>query len=237
MSPYGFSGFQVVPGAYIQCGKFILRNTTCLTPCLLFFLLDFPQTSKASWLQVEYHTSAFLPTKNQHGSAHPTMSRLGSLPANLCAHLQNTSRSFHPRACIPYTNSALAISNILLRSGLVSNISLGSPAGPDPASFNTLPIPAKKLWIGLKHRDGQPVLRRMNLVSKPSFRVVVSKEELGRLLVGKRARNVPGVGIGEILIVKTPEDRREGRTNAERYMEGWEAFRAGLGGEVICRVA
>ncbi|WVQ77814.1 hypothetical protein IAR50_007504 [Cryptococcus sp. DSM 104548] len=165
------------------------------------------------------------------------MSRLGSLPANLCAHLQNTSRAFHPRTAVPYTSSSLAISSILLRSGLVSNVSLGSPAGPDPKSFESLPVPAKKLWIGLKHRDGQPVLRRMGLVSKSSFRVVVSREELGRLLVGKRARNVPGVGLGEIFIVRTPEDKKEGRTGVNRYMEGWEAWRAGLGGEVLCRVA
>ncbi|WVQ94354.1 hypothetical protein IAU59_001433 [Kwoniella sp. CBS 9459] len=161
---------------------------------------------------------------------------LGPLPANLCAHLQNTSRGFHARTSVPFSTSSLAISSILLRSGLISNVSLGSTAGPDPTSFNTLPLPARKLWIGLKHRNGQPVLRRMGLVSKPSFRVLVNRDELGRLLVGKRARNVAGVGIGEVLIVRTEEDRQNGRTGVDRYMEGWEAWRAGLGGEVICRV-
>ncbi|WWC59920.1 uncharacterized protein I303_102482 [Kwoniella dejecticola CBS 10117] len=161
---------------------------------------------------------------------------LGPLPANLCAHLQNTSRGFQAKTSVPFSNSSLAISSILLRSGLISNVSLGSPAGPDPTSFNSLPIPARKLWIGLKHRNGQPVLRRMGLVSKPSFRVVVDRDELGRLLVGKRARNVAGVGMGEILIVRTQEDVKSGRIGTNRYLEGWEAWRAGLGGEVICRV-
>ncbi|WVN85467.1 uncharacterized protein L203_100613 [Cryptococcus depauperatus CBS 7841] len=165
------------------------------------------------------------------------MSRLGSIPANFCTHLQNTSRGFHPRTSVPFSSTSLAISNILLRSGLVSTISLGSPTGPDPVKFNSLPVPAKKLWIGFKHRDGQPILRRMNLVSKSSLRVVVSREELGRLLLGKRARNVPGVGIGEIFIVRTPEDKKAGRIGMTRYMEGSEAWKAGLGGEVICRVA
>ncbi|WVW79688.1 hypothetical protein I302_101658 [Kwoniella bestiolae CBS 10118] len=165
-----------------------------------------------------------------------TTRSLGPLPANLCAHLQNTSRGFQSKTSVPFSTSSLAISSILLRSGLISNVSLGSPAGPDPSSFQTLPIPARKLWIGLKHRNGQPVLRRMGLVSKPSFRVVVGRDELGRLLVGKRARNVAGVGMGEILIVRTEEDAKSGRTGTNRYLEGWEAWRAGLGGEVICRV-
>ncbi|KAK8861296.1 hypothetical protein IAR55_002115 [Kwoniella newhampshirensis] len=165
-----------------------------------------------------------------------TTKALGPLPANLCAHLQNTSRGFHAQTSLPYSTSSLAISSILLRSGLISNVTLGSPAGPSPSQFPNLPIPARKLWIGLKHRNGQPVLRRMNLVSKSSFRVLVTRDELGRLLVGKRARNVAGVGIGEILIVRTEEDQRQGRVRGEKYMEGWEAWRAGLGGEVICRV-
>lgn len=76
----------------------------------------------------------------------------------------------------------------------------------------------------------------MNLVSKPSVRIHVDREELGRILSGKRAKNVPGIGMGEVLVVKVPEDRLKGRKGAELYKEGWEAWRAGLGGEIICRV-
>ncbi|WWC87570.1 uncharacterized protein L201_002460 [Kwoniella dendrophila CBS 6074] len=158
---------------------------------------------------------------------------LGSLPANLCAHLQNTSRGFQSKTSVPFSKSSLAISSILLRSGLISNVTLGSPAGPDPQKFNELSIPSKKLWIGLKHRNGQPVLRRMSLISKPSFRVFLTRDELGRLLLGKRARNVPGVGMGEILIIRTQSQNKD---KDNQYLEGWEAWRAGLGGEVICRV-
>jgi hypothetical protein len=75
----------------------------------------------------------------------------------------------------------------------------------------------------------------MGLVSKPSLRVMVTRTELGLLLTGKRARNVEGVGLGEVLIVKVPSDKEKGRTGADTYVEGWEAWRMGLGGEVICR--
>jgi ribosomal protein S8 len=73
------------------------------------------------------------------------------------------------------------------------------------------------------------VLRRISLVSKGSKRVVVSRDELGRLLTGRRAQNVDGVGMGEILIVRdiSPDNRG--------WLEGWEAWRLGVGGELVCR--
>jgi hypothetical protein len=76
----------------------------------------------------------------------------------------------------------------------------------------------------------------MNLVSKPSVRIKVDHGELGRILSGKRAKNVAGMGLGEVLVVRVPEDKATGRKGTELYMEGWEAWRAGLGGEIVCRV-
>lgn len=88
--------------------------------------------------------------------------------------------------------------------------------------------------MGLKFRDNNPVLRKGKIVSKASKRVMVTHEELGRLLTGRRARNVEGLGLGEVLVVR---DMREGgeRGTQESYLEGWEAWRKGLGGEVVCR--
>lgn len=76
----------------------------------------------------------------------------------------------------------------------------------------------------------------MNLVSKPSVRIHVDREELGRILTGKRAKNVAGLGMGEVLVLRVSEDKTAGRKGIETYKEGWEAWRAGLGGEIICRV-
>ncbi|ORX36450.1 ribosomal protein S8 [Kockovaella imperatae] len=148
-----------------------------------------------------------------------------SLPQNLCTHLQNVSRSTLARTSVPYTQSSLTICAILLRHGLISNMTLGDPTAADPTNFRRLSPPQKRIWLGLKYRNGIPVLRNMSLISKPSKRIYATKDELGRILTGRRAVNVAGVGIGEILVVKTPDT----------LMEGWEAWRAGLGGELILR--
>lgn len=153
------------------------------------------------------------------------------LPTALCSHVVNSSRAFLSQTSLPYAKSSLAISSLLLRHGFISSVTLGTPTHPSPTDFVSSPVSAKRIWLGLKHRNGQPVLRRMNLVSKPSVRVSMSKDELGRILRGNRAKNVSGVGMGEIIVVRTLDG------HVEEYKEGWEAFRAGQGGEIVCRVA
>ncbi|KAJ9121956.1 hypothetical protein QFC24_004539 [Naganishia onofrii] len=156
------------------------------------------------------------------------MPTLKSPPANLITQLLTSSRANLLRTSLPYTSLSLSLTSLLLRHGLVSSLSLGTPHAPSPSEFPTLPAASKRLWVTLKHRAGQPVLRRMQLVSKASKRVVVTREELGRLLTGRRARHVAGVGMGEILVVRDEE--------GGEVMEGWEAWRRGKGGEVVCRV-
>lgn len=158
-------------------------------------------------------------------------------PHRICSHLMNTSRAALARTSLPYSNAALGITGILARHGLISSITLGTPTQPDPTAFPTLPKPAQRIWVNLKQRNGQPVLNRINVVSKGSLRKTVSREELHRLLRGRRARNVGGTGVGEILVVKVPVDPSLGRKGMNTYMEGWEAWRAGLGGEVVCRAS
>lgn len=90
----------------------------------------------------------------------------------------------------------------------------------------------------MKYRNGIPVMRHFDLVSKGSQKVRVDRDELGRLLLGKRVKNsVQGVGIGELLVVRT--DRSPTKTSQEsgQYLEGWEAWRAGYGGDIVARVA
>ncbi|KAK1920852.1 putative mitochondrial ribosomal protein of the small subunit [Papiliotrema laurentii] len=162
---------------------------------------------------------------------------LTTIPHKLCSHLQNVSRGAIARTPLPYTTANLAISTILLRHGLISNLTLGDPQQPNPSAFHSAAALQRRIWVDMKYRNGLPVLRNMSLISKPSFRVYVTRDELGRILHGKRARNVGGVGMGEILIVKTENDRSRGRTGRDTYMDGWEAWRAGLGGELLLRAA
>lgn len=163
--------------------------------------------------------------------------RLPTLPHRLCAHLVNTSHSSLASTSLPYSTSSLAITSVLLRHGLISNLTLGNPTHPAPTEFANLPAPSKRIWVGLKYRNGSPVLKRLNLVSKPSQRRIVNNKELGAILAGKRAQNVAGAGLGEVFVVRVLD--REGRQikGQETFMEGWEAWRAGFGGELVCRAA
>lgn len=158
-------------------------------------------------------------------------------PHRILTHIRNTARAALGSTSLPYSNAALGISAVLLRHGLLTNVSLGGPTHPAPADFPKLPVPARRLWIGHKYRAGQPVLRHIDLISKPSVRRGANHEQLGLLLQGKRVNNVPGVGTGEILIVKVPKDGSMGRKGVDMYMEGWEAYTAGLGGELIARAS
>jgi ribosomal protein S8 len=160
---------------------------------------------------------------------------LSTLPAKLCTQLQTTSRAALANTALPYSVANLSITSILLRSGLISSMTLGSRVAPDPTNFTSLPPPDRRLWVNLKHRNGIPVLKSLELISKPSLRVTVDNKELGRILTGRRARNIEGVGMGEVLVMKVPRDKQGLRKGGDLYMEGWEAWRAGLGGEIICR--
>jgi ribosomal protein S8 len=161
--------------------------------------------------------------------------RLPTLPHRLCAHLVNTSQSSLASTSLPYSNSSLAITSVLLRHGLISNLTLGTPTHPSPTEFHKLPEPSKRIWVGLKYRNGTPVLKKLNLVSKPSQRRIVSNKELGAILAGKRALNVAGAGLGEVFVVRVLDKDGRHVKGMDTFMEGWEAWRAGLGGELVCR--
>jgi len=79
----------------------------------------------------------------------------------------------------------------------------------------------------LKYRNGLPVLARAAIVSRPSVHLYVDSNELKSMLTGGRIKHRAGMGMGEIAVVRTKDGR---------YLEGWEAFAEGVGGEVICKM-
>jgi ribosomal protein S8 len=149
----------------------------------------------------------------------------------------NTAKRHHFSTPVPFSKQSLGISTVLLRHGLISNVTLGDSAAPRPEAFNALPIPQKRIWLFHKYRGGLPVLRQCSLISKGGRRVFMTHPELGNILVGKRIKSVPGAGMGEILVVKTPEDKAKGRSGITQYLDGWEAWRLGIGGEVVLRAS
>lgn len=80
----------------------------------------------------------------------------------------------------------------------------------------------------LKYRNAQPVIRRAEILSKPSRHVYYTSKELRAVLTGGRVHSRPGLGMGDVLIIRTLENR---------YLEGWEAVAEGVGGEAIMVVS
>ena len=68
----------------------------------------------------------------------------------------------------------------------------------------------------------------LDSVSKPGKRIHVDSEELAKLVKGKRVQGVRGIGMGEMIFV---------RTGSARWLEGRDAVRQGVGGELMVRVA
>ena len=150
------------------------------------------------------------------------------LPYDLCARLQNAFRARHQKIAVDHNTQNLGILSILLRAGFISNITRGTLTAPSPAEFNTAGESQRRIWADLKYRDDQPVLRNMELVSKPSKRVHMDLSEIRLICSGRRAQQVKPLGMGEIAVVRTKDKEHE-------WLEAREALQLKLAGEVVCR--
>lgn len=153
------------------------------------------------------------------------------LPHELCARLSNASLARHRFVPLQPTKQHLSLLSLLLSHGFISSLSYGSTSSssstpPDPSSFREARISDQRVWAELKYRAERPVLEKMSLVSHPSKRVFMDKDEIKRFVQGARVKFVPGLVLGEVALINS----RFG------WMEGREAVRRGVGGEVIARV-
>lgn len=137
------------------------------------------------------------------------------------------TQALHPQTYIKYSKQNLSLLSLLASHGFVSSVSLGSAQNPHPLAFHDAPAPARILVTNLKYRGDRSVIGKLELISKPSKRVILDKDELARLLRGRRVKGVAGACLGEVFFVKTGNDA---------YLEAREAVRLGLGGEVLVKV-
>lgn len=156
------------------------------------------------------------------------------LPHELCTTLRNGSLARLRSVPIPWSHQNLAIASILLRHGLISNVTLGSHREAHPSAFDAVPPIAQRIWCELKYREQRPVLGDMQLVSKPSKRVFVSAQELAALLKGQRSRFVEGARLGEIFIV-AERGVEDTKLRDVKYWDGREAVMRNLAGELVAR--
>ena len=150
------------------------------------------------------------------------------LPHDLCARLQNAFRARHHKIAVDHNTQNLGILSILLRAGFVSSVTRGTIAAPSPEDFHTAGEAQRRIWADLKYRDDRPVLRDMELVSRPSKRVYMNLSEIRLICSGRRAQNVKPLGMGEIAVVKTKDRENE-------WLEVREALQLKMPGEIICR--
>lgn len=95
-------------------------------------------------------------------------------------------------------------------------------------TLSLLPPPsARRLWVGLKYHLNSPVLRSINMVSKPTRRYWLNCTDLDAVSKGQQVGHVKGMkGVGESLYL----------TSDRGVMEIREAVRRRVGGMVLCRV-
>lgn len=87
-------------------------------------------------------------------------------------------------------------------------------------------VATRRLWIGLKYWNSEPVLSQMGMVSKPTRRIWMGVEGLRDIAKGDRSGYVKGLrGVGECLYVSTDRGIMEVRECVERD----------VGGMVLCR--
>jgi ribosomal protein S8 len=155
--------------------------------------------------------------------------------SNVCSHLQNASKARLGLTSVPSTNMVLRLTLALQQSGFISSVTRGGLVPPPIDSLSTyVPEPVtqenistRRLWLGLKYWNNEPVLSKMSMVSKPTKRVWMDVEGLGKIVRGRDANYVKGLTKpGECLFVSTDRGVLEARECVERK----------VGGMLLCRV-
>ncbi|EFR04448.1 mitochondrial 37S ribosomal protein S8 [Nannizzia gypsea CBS 118893] len=162
--------------------------------------------------------------------------------AHVCSHLSNASKARLALTSIPNSNLHLALSNALVEAGFLSSVVRGGPTPPPQHMLLNIPavndelqpiepvtqanIASRRLWLGLKYWQSQPVLSKLSMVSKPTRRIYVDTEALRDIVRGSKSRTIAGLrNPGECLFLSTDCGILESRQCVEKK----------IGGLVLCR--
>ncbi|KAF8245198.1 ribosomal protein S8 [Wilcoxina mikolae CBS 423.85] len=149
--------------------------------------------------------------------------------AHVCSHLQNATKGKLGMTSVPHTKLILSIMLGLQDQGFISSVTRGSINGPDKEFVPTTQenIATRRLWLGLKYFDNEPVLSKMSLVSKPTQRIWMGIEGLEKIVQGRSHEYVEGLQPGEALFLGTDKGVLEAR----------EAIKRRIGGQLLCRAS
>ena len=163
--------------------------------------------------------------------------------ANVCSHLQNASKARLGLTSIPNSKANLRLMLALQNSGFISTVVRGGPTPPPAHQLLSHPssntegaeiepvtrqnIGSRRLWLGMKYWNSEPVLEKANTVSKPTRRIWMDVEGLKKLVLGKQSGYVKGMARpGECIYVSTDRGVMEARECVERK----------IGGMLLCRI-
>lgn len=163
--------------------------------------------------------------------------------ADICSHLQNASRARLGFTSIPNSQFHLKLVLALQGSGFISTVVRGGKTPPPAHNLLSHPasnaegaeiepitrenVASRRLWLGMKYWNSEPVLEKMSLVSKPTRRLWMDVEGLRRIVLGKQSGYVRGLTKpGECMYVSTDQGILEARECVERK----------IGGMLLCKV-
>lgn len=127
--------------------------------------------------------------------------------ADMLTRIRNASMVGHATVSMPTSKVLVAVAKILKAEGYIEDYEVGDEK---PAPILTLKL---KYWG--KRRERRPVISHLERVSKPGRRAYVGRKEIPWVM--------SGLGIA---ILSTPQG----------VMSGQQAYRLGIGGEVLCYV-
>ncbi|KAF9876953.1 40s ribosomal protein s8 [Colletotrichum karsti] len=153
---------------------------------------------------------------------------------NMCSHLQNASRARLGMTSIVNTKHNLNLAMALHRAGFISSVYRGGPSPPNPEQMSEPPVPittanaaTRRLWLGLKYWNNEPVLNGLRTVTKPKRPINIKIEDLEQVVRGFTSKNglIKGLVMGECMFISTDKGVLEAR----------EALARKVGGMVLCR--
>lgn len=149
--------------------------------------------------------------------------------AHLCSHLKNSTNVQAATTSIPFSRLHLQIALGLYREGFISSVQRGSTSGPDLQPVDVTPdnISTRRLWLGLKYRNNQSVIRDISLISKPSRKVNLTATEMKALASGLAVRFIKPLQPAESIFI---------RTKNKEIIEIQEAAKKNLAGTALCRI-
>ncbi|KAL2863813.1 mitochondrial 37S ribosomal protein uS8m [Aspergillus lucknowensis] len=163
--------------------------------------------------------------------------------AHVCSHLNNATKARLGFTSIPNSNLHLKLCLALQNDGFISSVVRGGPTPPPMHNLLGYPtandevqsvepltqsnIASRRLWLGLKYWQSQPVLSKISMVSKPTRRVTIDVAGLREIVRGQKSNFVEGLrSPGESLYISTDRGIMEARACVEKK----------IGGLVLCRV-